>query len=390
MKNLRINKRRIKAMLGAIVLSTNMTACSFKQSDNNVNDDINTKDIYITEDSLLDIENLQYLVVVDNDVRRIVPVSSLKLVDGNNKVVEEVDGIIVNDKIMSIEDPVDIKFSNDIENVIIDNEIISASEFSLVNGETLEKLENVVGMYANYEYTDLEENELFNDNKLTNEKFFELVEEIYGKYSSDNLDVTREQVTDYLMVVNMDRLATDNNELINTIVGDRNVDMVVANAFNVYSAILTENNDRYCAKELGFDSIITVSDTVFDKDEKETVINIENRVKEIVLAKDNNEEFNKLVNNLLMDMCDAEKDEFNMQSGVGYSTMLVLVNFVRINFFTQLDKTNDELIKYFVTFASDGVEYEENSMMTAYYRSFYSILTDCVKEESYTKSKGLN
>ena len=88
-----------------------------------------------------------------------------------------------------------------------------------------------------------------------------------------------------------------------------------------------------------------------------------------------------------MDMCDAEKDEFNMQSGVGYSTMLVLVNFVRINFFTQLDSTNDELIKYFVTFANDGVEYEENSMMTAYYRSFYSLLTDCVKEESYTKTK---
>ena len=185
----------------------------------------------------------------------------------------------------------------------------------------------------------------------------------------------------------MDKLATDNNELVNTIVGERNVDMVVANAFNVYSAILTENNDRYCAKGLGFDTIIKVSDTVFDKDEKETVINIENRIKEIVLAKDNNEEFNKLLNKFLMDMCDAEKDEFNMQSGVGYSTMLILVNFVRINFFTQLDATNDELIKYFVTFANDGVEYEENSMMTAYYRGFYDMLTDCVKEEVHTKTK---
>lgn len=383
MKNLKINKKRIKALIGAFILLPNLTACSFTQSKDNTN----AKETYITEDSVLATDNLQYLVIVENDVEKIVPITALKLVNNKNEIVEKVDGVIVNGKIMDIENPVEIKFSLDIEKVIINNELIPVSEFSLVNGETLDKLENVVGMYANYVYTDLSENPLFNDNRLTDEKFNELVENIYEKYSEEKLDVTKEQVIDYLMIVNMDKLATDNNELINTIVGDRNVDMVVANAFNVYSAILTENNDRYCAKELGFDSIITVSDTVFDKDEKETVIMLEERIKEIVLSKDNNEEFNKLLNKLLMDMCDAEKDEFNMQSGVGYSSMLVLVNFVRINFFTQLDKTNDELIKYFVTFAGDGVEYEENSMMTAYYREFYSLLTDCVKKDLYTKTK---
>ena len=383
MKNLKINEKRIKALIGAFILLPNLTACGFNQSNENTND----KETYIIEDSVLDTNDLQYLVVVENGVEKIVPITTLKLVNSNNEVVEKVDGVIVNGKIMDIVNPVEIKFSMDIEKVIINNEIIPVSEFSLVNGETLEKLNNIVGMYANYVYTDLSENPLFNDNRLTEEKFYALVDEIYKKYSDAKLDVTKEQVIDYLMVVNMDRLATDNNELVNAIVGDRNIDMVVANAFNVYSAILTENNDRYCAKELGFDSIITVSDTVFDKDEKETVINIENRIREVILAKDNNEEFNKLLNKLLMDMCDAEKDEFNMQSGVGYSTMLVLVNFVRINFFTQLDATNDELIKYFVTFANDGVEYEENSMLTAYYRGFYSLLTDCIKEESYTKTK---
>ena len=56
--------------------------------------------------------------------------------------------------------------------------------------------------------------------------------------------------------------------------------LVVANAFNVYSAILTENNDRYCAKGLGFDTIIKVSDTVFDKNEtlRKDYVNLMNEI----------------------------------------------------------------------------------------------------------------
>lgn len=382
MKNLKINKKRVGALIGAVLVTTSLTGCSLGRSNNGPE-----KETYVTEDSVLDTNDLQYLVVVEDGVEKIVPITTLKLVNNKNEIIEKVDGVIVNGKIMDIANPVEIKFSLDIEKVVINNELIPVSEFSLVNGETLEKLTNIVGMYANYVYTDLSENPLFNDNRLTEEKFYALVDEIYKKYSSDNLDVTKEQVIDYLMARNIERLATDNNELINTIVDDRNVDMVTSNMFKVYSAILTENNDRYCAKGLGFDSIIKLSDTVFDEDEKATAIKLEERIKEIVLAKDNNEEFNKLLNKLLMDMCDAEKNEFNMSSGVGHGAMFILVNFVRINFLNELDETNAELIKYFVTYAGDGVEYEENSMITAYYRSFYDLLTDCVKEESYTKTR---
>lgn len=381
MKNLKINKQRIKALTGAIILATNLTACSFTQTNTN-----NVKETYTTEDSVLDTKDAQYLVVVENKVEKIVPITSLKLVNSKNEIVTKVDGVIVNGKIMDIKNPVEIKFSLDVEKVIINNELLPVSEFSLVNGETLEKLTNIVGMYANYEYIDLSQNPLFNDNRLTEEKFNELVETISKKYIDEfKLDVTKEDVIDYLMIVNIDKLATDNNELINTIIGDRNPDDIVLNAFNVYSAILTENNDRYCAKELGFDSIITVSETVFDKEEKEVVVNIEKRIKEIVSAKNNKEEFNKLLNKLLTDMYDAEKEEFNMESGAGYSVMTILVNFVRINFLTDLDKTNAELIKYFVTFAGDGKEYEENSRTTSYYRGIYTLITDCEKTKSLTK-----
>ena len=381
MKNLKINKIRISALLGAIVLSTNLTACKFNQSNGP------EKELYVTEDSVLHTNNLQYLVIVEDGVEKIVPITTLKLVNNKNEIIEKVDGVIVNGKIMDIANPVEIKFSLDIEKVVINNELIPVSEFSLVNGETLEKLTNIVGMYANYEYTDLSQNPLFNDNRLTEEKFNELVENIYKKYSDNKLDVSKEEVRDYLLLVNIDKLATDNKELINTIIGDRQYEAVMLSAFSVYSAIATENNNRYCSKGLGYDSIITISDTVFNKDEKETVVNIEKRIREVVLAKDNNEEFNELFELLLKDMLDAKKDEFNMESGVGYNVMNILFNFVRINLWNDLDETNRELIKYFVTYSSDEDEYKENSMQNAYNKGIYAIMSECVTEQVYTKTK---
>jgi len=150
---------------------------------------------------------------------------------------------------------------------------------------------------------------------------------------------------------------------------------------------MTENNDRYCMQGLGFDKIITVSNTVFDKDEKETVIEIEKRVAEIVKAGDNKEEFNKLLNKLLMEICDAENDKFNMESGVGYSTMNILMNFIRINFLNDLDKTNADLIKYFIVYAGDGVKYEENALSTGYYRGINNLMTDCLEIEAPVKTR---
>lgn len=382
MKNLKINKKRVGALIGAVLVTTSLTGCSLGRSNNGPE-----KETYVTEDSVLDTNNLQYLVVVEDGVEKIVPITALKLVNNKNEIVEKVDGVIVAGKIMNISNPVEIKFSLDIEKVVINNELIPVSEFSLVNGETLEKLENIVGMYANYVYTDLSENPLFNDNRLTEEKFNELVENIYKKYSDNKLDVSKEEVRDYLMLVNIDKLATDNKELINTVIGDRQYEAVMLDAFSVYSAIATENNNRYCAKELGFDSIITISDTVFDKDEKETVVNIEKRIREAVLSKDNNEEFNELFRVLFKDMLDAKKDEFNMESGVGYNVMNILFNFVRINLWDDLDKTNKELIKYFVTYSSDEDEYKENSIQNAYNKGIYAIMSECVTEQVYTKTR---
>ena len=380
MKNVRINSQRISALIGAIILVPTLTGCGFTQSKDNKD-----KETYVSEDSILNNEGIQYLVINGEDNQKIVPVEDIKLVNSKNEVIEKVDGVIVNNKIMSVENPVDIMFSADIEQVMIGYDLLPVSEFALVNGETKEKLTNVIGAYVNNEFIDLSNNSLLNGELLTEEKFYALVDEVFKKYNEQGLDINRENIIDYVMMVNIDKLARDNKELVDTIIGERNPDEAVSSAFNVYSAVITENNDRYCAKGLGWDSIIKVSDTVFDEAEREVVKKIEDRIAEIIKLKDNRVEFNEEFEKLLMDMLDAENEMFNMESGVGYSVATILVNFVRINFMNILDKINSDLVKYITYYEGDGIEYEENARSTGYYRNIFSLITECEKTKTLTR-----
>ena len=75
-----------------------------------------------------------------------------------------------------------------------------------------------------------------------------------------------------------------------------------------------------------------------------------------------------------MEMLNSTEEEFNMDNGVGYSVMNILINFVRRNF--ALDQANSELIKYFISYAEEyNTSYYENSRSTAYYAGIYELIT---------------
>ena len=375
MKNLRINRQKISALLGTIVLTTNLAACNFTNSDNNNKD----SNVYTLENNTLDTEGLEYIVVNN----KLIKVSDLALMDKDGNIVKSVDNVVVDNKLMKIENPVDIKFDSNIEKVVIGNELLSPSEFKLINANTKEEITSIDRLVLNGELVDssnLENVDSLADEEyeeLTDEKFYELCDSIYAEYKAEGLAVEKTDVIKYVMMVNIDKLAEDNPTLIDTIVGKQEPDEVVLDIFKILSSLMTENNSRYCAGGLGWDSLFMASTPIFDKTEKERVLEIEERIKEIVSVSGDKTEFNRLVNDLLMDMIDAKEECFNLEDGTGYNVVNILFNFIRINFSNLLDKQNSELIKYMIVYAGDGVEYEENSRSTAYYRGVYNILTDC-------------
>ncbi len=384
MKNLKINKERISALAGAIILVTNLTGCSPTSKTNT-----ESMKTYVSEDSIISNNgNIKYLVVKDDNKEKLVPIENLRLADKDNKIIERLDGVIVDNQIMNIQNPVEVIFNNEIEKVLIGYEIVSTSELKLVDYASNKEITNIVGMYNNnnefVEYDKKTNNNTADDNKdeeeyieLTDEKFYELADKVYNKYKEIGLDVKEEEVIDFLMMVNIDKISKDNKDLVEKIIGDRNSDTVILNMMDVYSAIKTKNDNNYCAKGLGFDSIILVNDTIFDKETRDKTIEFESRIEEIFNAKNDKEKFNELLNKLMMEVLTATEEEFNMENGAGYSIMEILMYFIRSNFTNIMNKENAELIKYFCNYAEDyGTTYYENSRSTAYYSGMYYLFTD--------------
>ena len=391
MKNLKINNglfKRITSFGLACVLAGSFTGCSLDKKGKE--DD--SKEVLTT-------------VVADN---KMILVSDLKLKNTKTNEVldnETIEAILVGNKLDREFDLIEVVFNKSVDSILVNDELLPVDKLKLVNSRNNEEIDELDYALVGDELIPMDkyikgirsvdsnnsckveesidetvvEEEAYEE--LTEEKFYALVDEVYKKYDEIGLDVSKEEVIDYVMMINIDRIAKDNQELITNIIGDRKTENVELNAFDVYSAVITKNNYNWCSQGKGFDSLILVSDTVFDKQEKEVVKNIENRVKEIVEASDNKEEFNTLLNTLLMEMLNSTEEEFNMEYGVGYSVMQVVINFVRRNF--ELDSANAELIKYFISYAEEyNTSYYANSRSTAYYSGIYNLLTDslgCVK-----------
>lgn len=380
MKNLKINEKKIKALIGSMILVTNLSACKI------VN---NTPKEDTKQSTTETVKEIDYLLV-DN---KLVPISNISLMDSNKNIIEKIDGVIINNQIKTITNPIEIMFTESISGIIINNEIFKPSDFTLVDKETKEELKNIKGAFINNELVQLNKNTEEQNNEehkiLTDEEFYNLVDDIYNKLTKEGLPVTKEEVIKYVMIVNIDQLKEENKELVNTIIGEQDPNEVILDTYSLISRIITENNSRWCAKGLGWDKLLMyiAPDAIFSETEKAKTIELGNRVKPIVEAGRNGnlEEFNKLLNTLLMEMLDAKEDEFKLESGNGFNDMYIYINFIRINFLKELDKTNSELIKYFVVFDGDGLEYEENAKTSEYWSGINYLINECHKSKTLTK-----
>ena len=382
MKNLKINSQKIKALIGSMILVTNLSACSTVKSDTSVD---SAKATEATRE-------IEYLLIDT----KLVPVSNISLMDSNKNIITKIDGVIIDNEIKNITNPIEIMFTDNISGIIINNQIFKPTEFILVNKETKEELKNIKGAFVNNELIQLTTNNNNEDKNtdeehkiLTDEEFYNLVDDIYNKLTKEGLPVTKEEVTKYLMIVNIDQLKEENKELVNTIIGEQDPNEVILDTYSLISRIITENNSRWCAKGLGWDKLLMylAPDAIFSETEKSKTVELGERVRAIVETGRNGDKdkFNELLNKLLMDMIDAKEDNFKLESGNGFNDMYIYINFIRINFLNELDKTNGELIKYFVVFDGDGIEYEQNAKTSEYWSGINYLINECHKSKTLTK-----
>ena len=190
------------------------------------------------------------------------------------------------------------------------------------------------------------------------------------------------------MIRNIDKLRQDNNELITTIIGTQDPLEVFADADQVIDAIMTYNLLYFDAHQdtKGF---ISASLGVFDEVQKARVLEIESRVYEIGANLQDNNRVNELTYSLLRDMIDSTNEISELEDGVSYGVEWIDMYMVRGTFGTnrygELDDRNAEIVKYFVSFAGDGEEYEENAIVNGNVRNINALLMECAKTNTRSK-----
>lgn len=347
MKNLKINKNKIKALLGAIVISTNLTACSFKKADTE------TKQTYSLENSILENDDVQYLYVNDT----LIPISDVKLMDKSNNIIESVDGVLINNEIMNISNPVEIKFSNDIDGVILNNKIIPVTEFTLVNGKTKEEITSIKGVFINNKLVSIDDGHIISvdgiingnslDETLTTEKFEDLCAERIKAFSDVNLPVNETDVIVYIMGTNSDKLAEDNKELIAQIVGDKS-EIEVINDFGKVCAAIAMKNFESFQKDHSSENFIKVSDGIFGE-QKNSMIAVEGYIDKIVPSYNDGGKVNTYVSELFDQLNSGDLSKLDDGVGFAMSTYLMLLDAMDKSSFITLNEENRDMLAQLIT-----------------------------------------
>lgn len=223
---------------------------------------------------------------------------------------------------------------------------------------------------------------------LTTEAFENLTTETINTLRGYGLTVSDEDIVKYVMIRNIDKLRQDNNELISQIVGDQDPTEVFADADNVIDAIMTYNLLYFDANH-NTDGFISSSVGIFDETQKARALEIERRVFEIGTYYQDEEKYNELTYALLRDMIDPSKEMSELEDGVSYGVEWINMYMVRSTFGTnryiKLNDTNADMIKYYVSFAGDGEEYEMNALVNGNVRNINALLEECTKGKILTR-----
>lgn len=223
---------------------------------------------------------------------------------------------------------------------------------------------------------------------LTTEAFENLTTETINTLRGYGLTVSDEDIVKYVMIRNIDKLRQDNNELISQIVGDQDPTEVFADADNVIDAIMTYNLLYFDANH-NTDGFISSSVGIFDETQKARALEIERRVFEIGTYYQDEEKYNELTYALLRDMIDPSNEISELEDGVSYGVEWINMYMVRSTFGTnryiKLNDTNADMIKYYVSFAGDGEEYEMNALVNGNVRNINALLEECTKGKILTR-----
>lgn len=164
------------------------------------------------------------------------------------------------------------------------------------------------------------------EEELTQENFETLVADFSKPYVEKGINVKTEDLAKFVSIININKLAEENPELAANLFGTETKEVYLVDAANIIGMTYTYNRNVF-EQEGNTLNFIRISNAVSGN--QKTVLQIvEGYVDKIALVKDNPEEVNKLIAELLVRLGDPESDLSYVDDGVGFG-MQVSIELIR-------------------------------------------------------------
>lgn len=396
MKNFRLNSNKIKSLICTGIMTLTFTGCGHFNKEEKPERQTYKSDI-VSTDQIID------TVLVGN---QLISVEDVKVVNSkNNSVIENVDGVLVDGKIMNVGSIFDIFYSSDVEAVLVGNELISADDLKLVVSSTNEEISSIDSVLVGDTFIKIpnvvedkgsnnssESNSQKDDDyeELTDEKFYELCDSLKKDYQDRGIYFYEEDVEKFVLMSNINRIAVDNRELISDMITTYSIEDITNGANSLISTLVNYNNKVYddTKSNSGF---VLASDAIFDPKEKKTAQKIEGMVNEIGNSMSDNAKMNQLIYELLVGLKESTTDFSQLEDGTKFALCITLRPIREIygkddcRVVVTLDHVNAELIKYFVSEFGDENEYYVNGWWTGAYQQVYAVLNENQNCKTLTK-----
>lgn len=208
------------------------------------------------------------------------------------------------------------------------------------------------------------------DEELSVENFEKLVAEFAKPYVDNNVNVTTEDLTKFVSIVNIDKLVEENPEFAGELFGTQTKEEYLNDAAKIIGMTYTYNRNVFEAEQ-STKNFLRISDAVYGS-QKELLQEVESYVDKVAETRFDSEKCNAVISELILKLGDPTNDLSYLDDGVGFG-MQVCIELIRS--YLAKDVINQQNFDMLSTLTSSE-EYVSN-IFTAYDKC----------GSSYTKSR---
>ena len=210
--------------------------------------------------------------------------------------------------------------------VLVGGHFIGQGISSAIKNSKDSKVEDVADDTDDLDISNDINNIIEQDEGLNAENFENLVVEFAKPYVDNNVNVTTEDLIKFVSIVNIDKLVEENPEFASELFGTQTKEEYLNDAAKIIGMTYTYNRNVFEAEQ-STKNFLRISNAVYGS-QKELLQEVENYVDKVAETRFDSEKCNEVISELILKLGDPTSDLSYLDDGVGFG-MQVYIELIR-------------------------------------------------------------